>query len=143
MSEIKFPIYLDHHATTPLDKRVLDEMMPYFTEKFGNASSLDHPFGYDASVAVEDAREKIANAVGARHDEIVFTSGATESDNIALLGTMQKYADRGNHLITCVTEHKAILDTAKHLESLGKKVTYLPVNEFGEINLTRIRGLHY
>jgi len=138
MSEIKFPIYLDHHATTPLDKRVLDEMMPYFTEKFGNASSLDHPFGYDASVAVEDAREKIANAVGARHDEIIFTSGATESDNIALLGTMQKYASRGNHLITCVTEHKAILDTAKHLESLGKKVTYLPVNEFGEIDLKEL-----
>jgi cysteine desulfurase len=138
MSEIKFPIYLDHHATTPLDTRVLDEMMPYFTEKFGNASSLDHPFGYDASVAVEDAREKIANAVGARHDEIVFTSGATESDNIALLGTMQKYADRGNHLITCATEHKAILDTAKHLESLGKKVTYLSVNEFGEIDLEEL-----
>ena len=138
MTEIKLPIYLDHHATTPLDKRVLDEMMPYFTEKFGNASSLDHSFGYDASVAVEDAREKIANAIGARHDEIVFTSGATESDNIALLGTMQKYADRGNHLITCVTEHKAILDTAKHLESLGKKVTYLPVNEFGEIDLKEL-----
>ena len=138
MSEIKLPIYLDHHATTPLDKRVLDEMMPYFTEKFGNASSLDHPFGYDASVAVEDSREKIANAIGARHDEIVFTSGATESDNIALLGTMQKYADRGNHLITCVTEHKAILDTAKHLESMGKKVTYLPVNEFGEIDLKEL-----
>ena len=138
MSETNSPIYLDHHATTPLDKRVLDEMMPYFTEKFGNASSLDHPFGYDASVAVEDAREKIANAVGARHDEIVFTSGATESDNIALLGTMQKYADRGNHLITCVTEHKAILDTAKHLESLGNKVTYLPVNEFGEIDLKEL-----
>ena len=91
MSENKSPIYLDHHATTPLDKRVLDEMMPYFTEKFGNASSLDHPFGYDASVAVEDAREKIANAVGARHDEIVFTSGATESDNIALIGTCLLY----------------------------------------------------
>jgi len=138
MSKNKLPIYLDHHATTPLDKRVLDEMMPYFTEKFGNASSLDHPFGYDASVAVEEAREKIANAIGARHDEIVFTSGATESDNIALLGTMQKYADRGNHLITCVTEHKAILDTAKHLESLGKKVTYLQVNKFGEIDLKEL-----
>ena len=138
MSEIKLPIYLDHHATTPLDKRVLDEMIPYFTEKFGNASSLDHPFGYDASVAVEDAREKIANAIGARHDEIVFTSGATESDNIALIGTMQKYASKGNHLITCVTEHKAILDTAKHLESLGKKVTYLPVNKLGEIDLKEL-----
>ena len=112
MSEIKFPIYLDHHATTPVDPRVLEEMIPYFTEKFGNASSLDHPFGYDASVAVEDARESIANGIGARHDEIIFTSGATESDNIALIGTMNKYADRGNHLITCVTEHKAVLDTA-------------------------------
>jgi cysteine desulfurase len=140
MSEIKFPIYLDHHATTPVDPRVLKEMLPYFTEKFGNASSLDHPFGYDASIAVEEAREKIANAIGARHDEIVFTSGATESDNIALIGTMNKYADRGNHLITCVTEHKAILDTAKHLESLGKKVTYLPVNEYGEINLQELEA---
>ncbi len=138
MSEIKFPIYLDHHATTPVDPRVLEEMLPYFTEKFGNASSLDHLFGYEASVAVENAREKIVNVIGARHDEIVFTSGATESDNIALIGTMQKYSDRGNHLITCVTEHKAVLDTAQHLESLGKKVTYLPVNEFGEINLKEL-----
>ena len=140
MSEIKFPIYLDHHATTPVDPRVLEEMLPYFTEKFGNASSLDHPFGYGASVAVENAREIIANAIGARHDEIIFTSGATESDNIALIGTMQKYADRGNHLITCVTEHKAVLDTARHLESLGKKVTYLPVNEYGEIDLVQLKN---
>ena len=115
-------------------------MMPYFTEKFGNASSLDHPFGYDASVAVEAAREKLANAIGARHDEIIFTSGATESDNIALIGTMQKYSDRGNHLITCVTEHKAVLDAARHLESIGKKVTYLPVNEYGEINLEELKS---
>jgi len=135
LNKLKFPIYLDHHATTPVDPRVLDEMMPYFTEKFGNASSLDHPFGYEASVAVESAREKIANAIGARHDEIIFTSGATEADNLALIGTMEKYKDRGDHLITCVTEHKAVLDTARHLESLGKKVTYLPVNEYGEINL--------
>jgi len=138
MSDIKFPIYLDHHATTPVDPRVLEEMLPYFTEKFGNASSLDHPFGYEASVAVEEAREKLANGIGARHDEIVFTSGATESDNIALIGTMQKYAHKGNHLITCVTEHKAILDTARHLEGLGKKVTYLPVNEYGEIDLKEL-----
>jgi len=138
MSEIKFPIYFDHHATTPVDPRVLDEMLPYFTEKFGNASSLDHPFGYEASVAVEEAREKLANGIGARHDEIVFTSGATESDNIALIGTMQKYSHKGNHLITCATEHKAILDTARHLESLGKKVTYLPVNEYGEIDLKEL-----
>lgn len=139
MSDIKFPIYLDHHATTPLDPRVLDEMLPYFTEKFGNASSLDHPYGYEASVAVESARGKIAKAIGARHDEIIFTSGATESDNIALSGTMQKYADRGDHLITCVTEHKAVLDTTKHLESQGKKVTYLPVNQYGEINLQELQ----
>jgi len=139
MSELKFPIYLDHHATTPVDPRVLEEMLPYFTGKFGNASSLDHPYGYEASVAVESAREKIANAIGARHDEIVFTSGATESDNLALIGTMEKYKDRGDHLITCVTEHKAVLDTARHLESLGKKVTYLPVNEYGEINLEQLK----
>ena len=141
MSDVKFPIYLDHHATTPVDPRVLDAMIPYFTEKFGNASSLDHPYGYEASIAVEDAREKIANAIGARHDEIIFTSGATESDNIAIVGTMQKYSDRGNHLITCVTEHKAVLDTARRLESLGKKVTYLPVNQYGEINLEELESV--
>ncbi|HXG74812.1 MAG TPA: cysteine desulfurase family protein [Candidatus Nitrosotenuis sp.] len=135
MSELKFPIYLDHHATTPVDPRVLEEMLPYFTEKFGNASSLDHTFGYDASVAVENAREQIAKAINARHDEIIFTSGATESDNLALIGTMEKYREKGNHLITCVTEHKAILDTARHLESRGYKVTYLPVNQYGEIDL--------
>ena len=140
MSEIKFPIYLDHHATTPLDKRVFDEMIPYFIEKFGNASSLDHTFGYEASVAVESAREKIAQGINARHDEIIFTSGATESNNIALIGTMQKYADRGNHLITCVTEHKAVLDTARHLESLGNKVTYLSVNQYGEIDLDELKN---
>lgn len=139
MSELKFPIYLDHHATTPVDPRVLEEMMPYFTEKFGNASSLDHPYGNEASVAVENAREKIANSIGATHDEIIFTSGATESDNLALIGTMEKYKEKGDHLITCVTEHKAILDTARHLESLGKKVTYLGVNEYGEIDLEQLK----
>ncbi len=135
MAKLRFPIYLDHHATTPLDPRVLKEMMPYFTEKFGNASSLDHSYGYEASVAVEAARGKIAKVVGAKHDEVVFTSGATESDNLALIGTMSKYKNRGNHMITCVTEHKAVLDTTRHLESLGKTVTYLPVNKLGEINL--------
>lgn len=138
MTELKFPIYLDHHATTPVDPRVLEEMLPYFVEKFGNSSSLDHPYGYEASVAVETARERIANAIGARHDEIIFTSGATESNNLALVGTMEKYKDRGDHLITCVTEHKAVLDTARHLESIGKKVTYLPVNEYGEINIEQL-----
>jgi len=139
MSQIKFPIYLDHHATTPVDPRVLEEMLPYFGAKFGNASSLDHTFGYDASVAVENARDIIAKAIGARHDEIVFTSGATESDNLALIGTMEKYKEKGNHLITCVTEHKAILDTARHLENLGYKVTYLPVNQYGEIDLELLK----
>ena len=133
-------IYLDHHATTPLDSRVLDCMMPYLTEKFGNSSSMDHSYGYDASTAVESARGKIAKAINSRHDEIVFTSGATESDNIALIGTMEKYADRGDHLITCVTEHKAVLDTARHLESIGKKVTDLPVDQYGQVSLDDIQN---
>ena len=137
---MKFPIYLDHHATTPVDPRVLDEMMPYFNENFGNASSLDHPYGYDASIAVQESRESIAGAIGASMDEIVFTSGATESDNLALIGVMKKYSEKGNHLITCATEHKAVLDTARHLESEGFKVTYLPVNEFGEINLEELKA---
>ena len=133
------PIYLDHHATTPLDPRVLDEMMPYFTENFGNASSMDHTYGYDASMAVESAREKIAKAIGSRHDEIIFTSGATESDNIALIGTMERYRSRGDHLITCATEHKAVLDTTRYLESAGKKVTYLPVDKYGQIDLNDLK----
>ena len=140
MSEIKFPIYLDHHATTPVDPRVLDEMMPYFNENFGNAASLDHPYGYDASIAVQESRESIAGAIGASMDEIVFTSGATESDNLAIIGVMRRYSDKGDHLITCATEHKAVLDTARHLEGEGKKVTYLPVNEFGEVNLEELKA---
>ena len=139
MSEI-FPIYLDSHATTPVDPRVFEEMKPYFTEYFGNASSLDHSFGYDASVAVSLAREKIAKVIGANADEILFTSGATESDNLALLGVMERNKNKGDHLITCVTEHKAILDTAKHLEKMGCKVTYLSVDEFGLINLDELKS---
>ena len=134
------PIYLDSHATTPVDSRVFEVMKPYFTEKFGNASSLDHPYGYDASVTVQLARESIAKAIGANTDEIIFTSGATESDNLALLGVMEKNKEKGNHLITCVTEHKAILDTAKHLESLGYDVTYLSVDEFGLIDLEELKS---
>lgn len=125
------PIYLDSHSTTPVDPRVLDSMMPYFTENFGNASSLDHSYGYDASNTVQRSRETIAREIGAHTDDVVFTSGATESDNLALKGIMARNSDRGNHLITCATEHKAVLDTAKHLESQGVRVTYLPVNEFG------------
>ena len=139
MTEIKFPIYLDHHATTPVDPRVFEAMTPYFTENFGNASSLDHPYGYDASIAVQKARETIANAIGANVAEIIFTSGATESDNLALIGVMEKNKEKGNHLITCATEHKAVLDTAHHLESLGYKVTFLPVDEFGQINLESLK----
>ncbi|EIJ65021.1 aminotransferase, class V [Candidatus Nitrosopumilus salaria BD31] len=141
MSEMKFPIYLDSHATTPVDPRVFDEMKPYFTEKFGNASSLDHSYGYDASIAVQQSRETIAKAIGANMDEIIFTSGATESDNLALVGVMERNKNKGNHLITCVTEHKAILDTARHLESIGYNVTYLPVDEFGQVNPEELKSV--
>ena len=137
---VKYPIYLDSHATTPVDPKVFDAMKPYFTENFGNASSLDHSYGYDASVAVQTARETIAKAIGASMDEIIFTSGATESDNLALIGVMEKNKEKGNHLITCVTEHKAILDTAKHLEKNGCDVTYLPVDEYGQINLDELKN---
>ena len=133
-----FPVYLDHNATTPLDPMVLKEMIPYLTTKFGNASSLDHSFGYDASVAVESARGKIARGIGARHDEIVFTSGATESNNMAICGVMEQYKDKGDHMITCVTEHEAVLETARYLERNGKKVTYLPVNELGRIDFGQL-----
>ena len=133
-------IYLDSHATTPLDPRVIEAMMPYFTDKFGNASSLDHQYGYDASVAVESARDSMAKMISARHDEIVFTSGATESDNMAIMGTMHKYRDRGDHMITCATEHKAVLNTARHLEECGTQVTYLGVDEDGKIDLEQLEG---
>lgn len=136
---MRLPVYLDHHATTPLDPRVLDAMMPYLTERFGNASSLDHRYGYEASAAVDEARGMVARLVGARREEIIFTSGATESNNMALVGAMERYQDRGSHLITCMTEHKAVLDTARYLEGIGKKVTYVPVNEFGEVDLGVLR----
>ena len=140
MSELKLPIYLDSHATTPVDKRVFDVMKPYFFESFGNASSIDHSFGYDASIGVQLAREKIARLIGAKTDEIIFTSGATESDNIALTGVMEKNKEKGNHIITCKTEHKAILDCARYLENNGYKVTYLDVDEFGLINLEELKS---
>ena len=132
-------IYLDSHATTPVDPRVFERMRPYFTEVFGNASSLDHTPGHDAAVAVQRSRGAIAEAIGANSDEVIFTSGATESDNLALTGIMHRNRDRGDHLITCVAEHRAILDTARHLEGEGYKVTYLPVDEFGLVDLDEIR----
>ncbi|WOV92924.1 MAG: cysteine desulfurase family protein [Candidatus Nitrosoabyssus spongiisocia] len=128
-------IYLDSHSTTPTDPMVLEAMIPYFTKVFGNASSLDHSYGYDASNVVQTSRESIAHVIHAPMDDIIFTSGATESDNLALKGVMRKNQDRGNHIITCSTEHKAILDTSKYLESNDIKVTYLPVNNFGSIDL--------
>ena len=132
-------IYLDHYATTPVDPRVVETMLPYFTEAFGNAASIDHEYGHEAKQAVDKAREQIAAVINARPDEIIFTSGATESDNIALFGVAEKYSDKGDHIITCVTEHKAVLDCCKRLEELGKRVTYLPVDQYGLVDPEDIR----
>ena len=137
--EERRPAYLDGHATTRPDPLVVEAMMPYLTERFGNASSTDHAYGRDASEAVEEARRRVAALVNARPSEIVFTSGATESDNLAIIGAMEKYRDRGDHLITCETEHRAVLDTARHLEGRGKRVTYLPVDEFGIVEAGAVR----
>lgn len=137
--DLTFPIYLDHHATTPLDPRVLDEMLPYFTKDFGNPASMDHLYGARAADAVEKAREQIARTINSRPEEIIFTSGATESDNLALTGIAEKYKDKGDHIITCVTEHKAVLDTCKYLEKIGKKVTYLPVDQYGLVDLQKLK----
>ncbi len=132
-------IYLDHNATTPVDPRVVEAMLPYFTEIFGNAASIDHDYGYEAKKAVDRAREQIAAIINARPDEIIFTSGATESDNIALFGVAEKYANKGDHIITCVTEHKAVLDCCQRLEELGKQVTYLPVDQHGWVDPDEVR----
>jgi cysteine desulfurase len=134
MSESKQRIYLDHQATTPVDERVVEAMLPYFTEVYGNAASNDHLFGVDAKKAVDKARKTIANAINAKSDEVIFTSGATESDNIAVLGVAERYEDEGRHIITCVTEHKAVLDPCKELEERGWEVTYLPVDEYGMVD---------
>jgi len=131
---INTPIYMDYHATTPVDPRVLEEMLPYFSQEFGNAASTDHIYGSHALEAVGKGRKQIANAINAKPEEIIFTSGATESDNIALLGVAEKNADKGDHIITCVTEHKAVLDSCKRLEKLGKSVTYLPVDKYGMVD---------
>lgn len=139
-TNMKFPIYLDHNATTPVDPRVLEAMLPYFTEHFGNAASRSHPYGWKAEEAVDYAREQIAHLIGADSKEIIFTSGATESDNLAIKGVIEMYAKKGNHIITCVTEHKAVLDTCRNLEKKGlAKVTYLPVGTDGLIDLNQLK----
>src|SRR5687768_18015594 len=137
---MKLPIYMDNHATTPLDPRVLDAMMPYLTDKFGNAASRNHQFGWDAEQAVEEARKQIAALIGADPREIVFTSGATESDNLAIKGVAGMYREKGDHIITCVTEHKAILDACKHLEKDGYRVTFLPVQADGLVDLEQLKS---
>ena len=136
---IKLPIYMDNHATTPMDPRVLEAMLPYFMEKFGNAASRNHPFGWTAEEAVEQAREQIAKLIGATAKEIIFTSGATESDNLAIKGVAEMYREKGNHIITAVTEHKAVLDTCKRLEKNGYRVTYLPVQKDGLVDLEDLK----
>lgn len=133
------PIYMDHHATTPVDPRVLEAMMPYFTEHFGNAASVDHEYGAEAGQAVETARQQIARLINAQPDEIIFTSGATESNNLAILGAVERYAERGNHIITCTTEHKAVLDPCHYLESKGWRVTFLPVDQYGLVDPDALR----
>src|ERR1700753_4010377 len=138
-ANVKLPIYMDDHATTPMDPRVLEAMMPFFTAKFGNAASRNHSFGWEAEQAVEKAREQVAKLIGATAKEIIFTSGATESNNLALKGIAEMYRERGNHIITQVTEHKAVLDTCKKLEKQGYRVTYLPVGADGLIDIEDLK----
>ena len=134
-SGLKFPVYVDNHATTPVDPRVLEAMLPYFNEQFGNAASRSHSLGWKANQAVEAAREQVATLIGAKPEEIVFTSGATESDNIAIKGVAEANREKGNHIVTCVTEHKAVVDSCKRLQSYGFQVTYLSVQKDGLIDL--------
>lgn len=137
---LKLPIYLDHNATTPCDPRVVEAMVPYFTNSFGNAASRNHPFGWQAEEAVDYAREQVAKLIGADPKEIIFTSGATEGDNLALKGVFEMYASKGNHIITCNIEHKAVLDTCKHIEKEGGEVTYLKVKDNGLIDLAELEA---
>ena len=137
---VQTPIYLDNNSTTRVDPRVVEAMLPYFTEVYGNAASRSHPFGWSAEDAVENARNQVARVFGADPKEIIFTSGATESNNLAIKGIAEMYADKGDHIITAVTEHKAVLDACKHLEKDGKKVTYLEVKPDGMIDLEELRN---
>ncbi len=137
---MKLPIYMDYHATTPVDPRVLEAMLPYFTEHFGNSASRNHAFGWAAEEAVETARAQVASLLGANQKEILFTSGATESNNLAIKGVAEMYREKGNHIITCVIEHKAVIDTCKKLEKSGARVTYLPVQKDGRISLDGLRA---
>jgi cysteine desulfurase len=137
---MKLPIYMDNHATTPVDPRVFKAMTPYLTNVFGNSASRNHSFGWEAEDAVEKARKQVATLIGATSKEIVFTSGATESNNLALKGVAEMYAEKGNHIITAATEHKAILDTCKRLEKHGTRVTYLPVEQNGLVDLDKLRA---
>jgi len=137
---MKLPIYMDYHATTPVDPRVVETMLPYFTQDFGNAASRNHAFGWAAEEAVESARKQVADLLGANPKEIIFTSGATESNNLAIKGVAEMYREKGNHVITCVIEHKAVIDTCKKLEKQGGRVTYLPVQKDGRIDLDDLRA---
>src|SRR5688572_16746457 len=134
----KMPVYMDNNATTRTDPRVVEAMRPYFTEKFGNAASRSHAFGWEAEIAVEEAREQIAALIGASAKEIIFTSGATESNNLAIKGVAAMYKKKGNHVITQATEHKATLDTCKRLEREGYQVTYLPVDQYGQVHADQV-----
>ncbi len=138
-NDVKLPIYMDNHATTQTDPRVVEEMLPYYTEKFGNAASRNHEYGWIAEQAVEQARERIAKLIGATAKEIIFTSGATESDNLAIKGVAEMYKEKGNHIVTQAIEHKAVLDTCKRLEKYGFRVTYLPVQKDGRIDLDDLK----
>lgn len=137
---MKFPIYMDNHSTTPCDPRVVDAMLPFFTERFGNAASRNHSFGWEAEEAVDQARRCLAKLIHADAKEIVFTSGATESDNLALKGVVEMYKEKGDHIITSSTEHRAVIDAAKSLEKKGVRVTYLPVDQEGRINPDDVRA---